>query len=87
MYTDLTKRIYSAIKNVDKLPRLIIKYGALFFLFLFALGTGMVIYNRIHLNYDPYFEFIATSVIKTSFTVLAEAVIGGLLIDYIFKTK
>ena len=88
MYSDLAKniqKIFSAVSKIDKLPRMIIKYGTRAFLVLFAIGTGLVVWNHVKLNYDPYFEFVALSVVKASFTVLAEAVIGGLLIDFIFK--
>ena len=77
------RKIYTAFINLGKLPKYIIKYGSLVFLILFAAGTFLFVYNRAVLNYEPYFEFIATSIIKTSFTILAEAVVGGLLIDYI----
>ncbi|MGI6778648.1 MAG: hypothetical protein ACOX7R_11775 [Acetivibrionales bacterium] len=90
MQTNLAKKIekvFSALNNIDKFPRKIIKYGSHAFLMLFATGTAMVVYNRTVLGYDPYFEFVSMSLVKTSFTILAEAVIGGLLIDFIFNKK
>lgn len=88
MQSNLTKhlqKIFSAFDKIDRLPKAIIKYGAHAFLVLFAIGTTLVVYNHTKLNYDPYYEFIAISVVKASFTILAEAVIGGLLIDFVFK--
>lgn len=90
MQTNLVKKIekiFLALKEVDKYPKMIIKYGAYAFLLLFAIGTALVVYNRTMLNYDPYYEFVAMSIVKVSFTILAEAVIGGLLIDYVFKKR
>jgi len=88
MQSNLAKsieRIFSAFSKLDKLPKAIIKYGAIAFLAIFGLGTLLVVLNHTGGKYDPHSEFIATSVVKSSFTILAEAVIGGLLMDYIFK--
>jgi ABC-type Co2+ transport system permease subunit len=81
------KKFLTAFDSIGKLPRNIIKYGLHIFLVLFALGTAIVVYSRVALGYEPYFEFIAMSIVKTSFTILAEAIIGGLLIDYVFKSR
>jgi len=80
------KKFRDAFDNIGKLPRNIIKYGLIVFLVLFAAGTAMVVYSRAALGYDPYLEHVAMSVVKTSFTILAEAVIGALIIDYVFKS-
>lgn len=88
MQPDLNKRIakiFTEFNKIGKLSKAIIKYGTQFFLALFAVGTLLVIINHTRLNYDLYIEFIARSVIKSSFTIFAEAVIGGLLMDYIFR--
>lgn len=88
MQTNLSKKIeklFSRFSEMGTLSKAIIKYGSLAFLIIFAVGTMMVVFNRTVFNYNDYYEFIATSVIKSSFTILAEAIIGGLLIDYIFS--
>ncbi|HHW31819.1 MAG TPA: hypothetical protein GXX20_09145 [Clostridiaceae bacterium] len=79
------KKIYSAFLKVDAIPKKIIKYGLWIFLAIFALGTLLMLYNRVVLRYDPYYEFISTEVIVTSFMILAEFIIGGLIFDYISK--
>lgn len=79
------EKIFTSFNKIDKLPKAIIKYGTQAFLLLFAVGTLLVVLNRTMFNFDYYREFIATSVVKASFTILAEAVIGGLIIDYVFK--
>ena len=82
-----TNVIFTAFNKLDKLPKIIIKYGLRVFILLFALGTFLVVINHTRSYFDPRFEFIATNIIKNSFTILAEGIIGGLLIDYIFKQK
>lgn len=81
------KRIFSALGNIDRFPRLVIKYGTQAFLLLFALGTLLVVLNHTSVSRNYYDEYIATTIIKTSFTILAEAIIGGLIIDFVFKKK
>jgi hypothetical protein len=88
MQLNLTKKIrkiLTAFSEINKIPKMIIKYGAIAFLLLFAFGTALVVYSHTKSSYDPYLEFIALSVVKSSFTVLAEAIIGGLLMDFVFK--
>lgn len=80
-----TKKIFTAFSRMEKLPKSVIKYGSLAFLALFLIGTALFAYNHLKLNNDEYFGLISTTIIKSSFTILAEGVIGGLLIDYICK--
>lgn len=79
------EKIYSEFSKLSKYPKALIKYGSQAFLALFALGTLLVVLNHTALNYDAYFEFIAESIIKSSFTILAEAYIGALIIDYVMR--
>lgn len=88
MQTNLSKkveRIFNRFDQIGSLSKAIIKYGSLVFLLIFALGTVLVVFNREALNYNDYLEFIADSFIKSSFTIFAEAIIGGLLMDYFFR--
>lgn len=79
------EKIIKSLNGINSFPKAIIKHGSRIFLLLFAIGTVMVVVNHAILNYDFYFEFTAKTLIKNSFTVLAEVIIGGLLIDYIFN--
>lgn len=81
------EKIFSAFYKLNPFTKLVIKRGAQICLILLTLGTLLVFLNHTRFNYDSYFEFIATSVIKSSFTILAEVIIGGLLIDYVFNKK
>lgn len=79
------KMIFLAFQKIQKLPKLIIKYGSHVFFALFALGTFLVAHNVIAQKFDPYIEFLGLSIVRTSFIILAEVIIGGLLIDYAIK--
>ncbi|MCX7920686.1 MAG: hypothetical protein N3B21_01475 [Clostridia bacterium] len=78
-------KIFTAFSKVHKYPKAIIKYGVQAFLALFLVGTLLFVFNTTKSYYDLYAEFIATSIIKSSFIILAEIVIGALLLDYLFK--
>lgn len=88
MQSNITKgieRIFTSFDSLNSLTKTMLKYGTQAFLALFALGALLVAYNHTSLNFDSYFEFIATSMVKSSFIILAEVIIGGLLIDFMFK--
>lgn len=88
MQTDKTKKIekiLTVFTKIDKLPMAIIKYGTHISLLLLAFGTLIIVYNQTIVNFDVYLSFVARCIIKTSFTILAESIIGGLLIDFVFK--
>jgi hypothetical protein len=77
--------MFSEFGKVNSISKAIIKYGTMAFFFLLALGTAFIAINHTILNNNMYYEFVANSIIRTSFIIFAEAVIGGLLIDYISK--
>lgn len=70
---------------MEKLPKALIKYGCIIFLGLFLAGTVMVLLNYTVLTWNSYFDLVSKSLVKTSFTIGAEAVIGGLVLDFVFK--
>lgn len=80
------EKILTALNKVNSHTSKVIKYGSLISLIMLTIGTVMIIYNSGN-NFDPYFGFLAKSVISTSFTILAETIIGGLLLDYVFNKK
>lgn len=79
------EKIFAEFNKLNKFPKAIIKYGIQAFFALFILGTLLVALNHSALDYDFYLELIATTIVKSSFTILAEVVIGGLLIDFVLK--
>lgn len=90
MQTNLVRKLQKIIFEFTKIsnfPKAILKHGTRIFLLILAAATLLVIYHRTYLNYDPYIDFIAASIIKASFIIEAEVIIGALVIDYLFKNK
>ncbi len=88
MYLNLTKnleKIFSEFNSLNKNSKSLIKYGSIISLLLLALGAIFLVLNNSLFNYDYHFELIARTIIKSSFTIFAEVIIGGLLIDYLLK--
>ncbi len=88
MYSNMPKnieRIKSEFNNLGKANKMIIKAGAIISFVLLILGALLIISNYFFLNQDSFLELIARTLVKNSFTILAEAVIGGLILDYLFK--
>lgn len=77
------EKIFRELDSIGQVPKNIIKYGAVFFLMLLAAGTGLIVLNRHIFNLDPYVDFLGLSIVKTSFTVIAEIIVGSLLIDFL----
>ncbi|MGE5612840.1 MAG: hypothetical protein ACM3XR_00380 [Bacillota bacterium] len=83
--TDYIKRIISAFSEIKPLPKALLKYGIYAFLVLFATGSVMVLLNNMVLSYNSYFDMVSKEIVKTSFVIAAEAIIGSLIIDFVFK--
>jgi hypothetical protein len=79
------EKIAKEFNNINSFSKSLIKYGTKISLLLLVLGTLTIILNKTVLNYDDYIEFIGITVIKNSSVILAEVIIGGLLIDFITK--
>lgn len=79
------KKIVLEFKKLNKHTKTVIKWGFRIFLFLLFIGTFLVLYNKLTLNFNSYMDLIAMSIIKSGFTILAEIIIGGLFIDYAFN--
>lgn len=79
------EKIAEEFGKVNNFSKSLIKHGTQVSLILLVLGTLVITMNQSVLNYDDYVEFIGTMIIRNSFVILAEVIIGGLLIDYITK--
>lgn len=79
------EKIITAFEKMAKLPKALMKYGCIAFLVLLAAGSVMALLNITVLNYDSYLDLVSKSLVKTSFSIAAEAVIGGLVLDFVFK--
>lgn len=88
MYSGLSKNIAKIVSEFSKLEgfsKKLIKYGTQVFLALLSVGTLLIVLNRTTLNYDTYIEYTAKSIVKNSFSIFAEIIIGALVIDYVLK--
>ena len=88
MQTNLTKnieKIFTAFGKMGKLPKALIKYGCYVFFGIFTIGTILVLLNNTLLPYNSYYDMVAKAIVTTSFTIAAEAIIGGLVMDFVFK--
>lgn len=88
MYFNLTKnieKIRSEFNNLGRINKIIIKAGSIISFILLILGALLIVCNHFLLNKDLFYELVARTLVKNSFTILAEAVIGSLVLDYLFK--
>lgn len=88
MQTNINKsleRIFTAFTALGTLSKKVIKYGSILFLILLVTGLVLMLLNYTVLSYSSYLDMVAKSVIKTSFSIAAEIIIGGLVLDYAFK--
>ena len=79
------EKIFTAFGKMAKLPKSVMKYGCIVFLVLLTAGSITALLNITVLNYDSYLDLVSKSLVKTSFSIAAEAVIGGLVLDFVFK--
>lgn len=78
------EKILSSFSNMHRLPKTLIKSGIYVFLGVYITGTVLVILSNTLLQYDPYFDMVSKEIVKTSFILAAEAVIGSLVMDFVF---
>lgn len=83
--TKYIKKIVTAFSGIQPLPKALLKYGIYAFLGLLVTGSVMVLLNNTILPYNSYFDMVSKEIVKTSFIIAAEAVIGSLAIDFAFK--
>lgn len=76
----MDKKIKEQFANINKVSKIIIKYGSLLSYLLIIIGFCMLF-----LSYDNYSSFVAQEFIKASFSVLAEIIIGGLFFDLVIQ--
>lgn len=81
------ERIIEKFTELKTIPRKLVKIGFFLFLAIFAIGTVIAVVNRYFIAYNPYFDYIANELVKTSFNVLAEFVVGGIVMDFVFGRK
>ena len=83
--SDKIEKIFEEFKKVNNFSKSLIKYGAQVALVILSLGVLILILNQTVLDYDGYTKFVGTLIVKNSIVLLAEFIIGGLVIDYFIK--
>ena len=81
------EKVLTAFGNMGKLPKALIKNGCYVFFGLFTIGTVMVLLNHTFLPFNSRFDIVSKAIVITSFTLAAEAIIGGLVMDFVFKKQ
>jgi len=79
------EKIKSAFNRMHKFPRTLIKLGTYIFLAIFIIGAVLVILNNTLLPYNSYFDMVSKELVRTSFIIAAEFVIGSIVMDYVSK--
>ena len=79
------KKIVTSINGIEIFSRRIIKHGVQLALGLLCIALALYFINTGFYNYDYDIAFMTFSIFKTGVTIFAEAIIGGLLIDYFIK--
>ncbi len=79
------EKIFDAFGKLEKLPKILLKYGSIVFFTLFLVGTVLVLLNNTVMVYDNYMDLVSKSIVKVSFSIAAEVIIGCLIIDYVSK--
>ncbi len=90
MQTNLEKcinKICISFGALGAIPKALLKYGSAIFLAVFAAGTLLYSYNRLSPAFSLELEFAAINIVKISIAVLAEAVLGALIMDFAFNRK
>lgn len=84
-FANSLKKLMVEFEKIGSFSRAILKYGLQAFTALLVLGTLLIVYNMTYLGFDVYLQLTAISLIKKSFIILAEVIIGSLIIDYVLK--
>jgi hypothetical protein len=85
MHNSRIAKILAAISGLHTLTKKYIRFGTVLFLVLFSAGTALLLTNGIMFDFSLYLSNVSRFIVKNSFTILAEVIIGCLLIDLIFK--
>ena len=79
------ENIISAFSKMHKFPKALIKFGTYIFTGILVIGMILVILNNTLWQYDPYLDTVSKEIVKASFIIEAEAIIGSLIMDYVFR--
>ena len=82
---DSFKKIVTTMSGVGKLPRKIILHGVQAATGVLIVALILYFINKNIYNFDYYISFITYEMAETGLILFAEAIIGGLVIDYLVK--
>lgn len=83
--TNGTEKILQAFSKMQKIPKTLIRYGMYISTGILVTGMILVILSNTVLEFDPYMDMVSKEIVKTSFVIAAETIIGGLIMDYVFR--
>ncbi|HOQ07691.1 MAG TPA: hypothetical protein PLP87_07760 [Clostridiales bacterium] len=78
------EKIAVAFNRMQKLPKTLIRFGLYVFLAIYVTGTILLILNNTVFPYDSYVDMVSKELVKVSFILAAEAIIGSIVMDYVF---
>lgn len=64
------------------MPKMLLKYGTMIFFAVLVIGTILLAVNVFTGKYDPYTEFLGQTIVRYSFMIFLEAVVGSIGLDY-----
>lgn len=78
-------KIIKELSGLNNITKKMIMLGLYLSLLILAAGTILMLINRTLIGYNPYYDYISRLLAEKSFAVLAEVIIGCLLVDFIFN--
>jgi len=79
------RKIFKEITRLNEVTKKMITVGIFFSLVTLFAGTLLICINGTIIPYDPYVGYIAPLIASKSFPILAEVIIGCIIIDYLFN--
>ena len=84
--SQLVRKIVSQFVSISPFPKAIIIYGTVISLVLFLCTLGVLLYSRCYIH-DYKLMLTSISALNVCPTLFAEAVVGGVLMDYLAKSR
>ncbi len=88
MYLNMPKniqKIVTELKDLNNFAKNILIIGSRIALGMFLIGAFLITINHFLLNDSILVGITSRTIVKDSFTILAEVVIGGILLDFLSK--
>lgn len=79
------KTVSQKFDSINSFSKSIIKYGTKISFLILIIGTVLFVINQTSNSFDPYTNIISVTLITSGISILAQIIIGALVIDFIFK--